>query len=81
MKKFFHAVALLALSALVGIGADYIWQIPHNSDIAIFYMLKIGFIPIPVPVGLFTSPHFWGGLLYVLAGIIALLAVGRLRIK
>ena len=79
MKKVAATLALLAVAFAVGFAARHVWAMPDHSDVTVFRIIMIGFIPIPIPIGFFTSPHFWGGLLYLLAGLIAFAGIGKLR--
>lgn len=80
MKKFAKFAVLLALcAALLAVGY-HIFQIRPDSDVVIFRIVRIWFLPLPLPLGLFTSPHFWGVvvmLLGVAVGASAVKALGR----
>jgi hypothetical protein len=79
MKKWAVMFALLGLSAGIAFGAYWVWQLPSRSDVMLFRVVMVGFIPIPIPIGFLTSPHFWGGLLFILSGFVAWMGVTRLR--
>ena len=66
MKRVLAFLALLGVGGLIIWGGVTIFNIPHESSVAVFYILWVGFIPIPIPIALFTSPHFWGGLVCLL---------------
>jgi hypothetical protein len=79
VKKIAAMVVLVGVAVGVGLLAYKVWGMPHDSNVAIFRIVMIGFIPIPIPVGFLTSPHFWGGLLFLLSGVIAFTGVRQLR--
>lgn len=73
-----RALAFLALlfGGLIIFGGVKIFGMPHESDIALFYIFRIGFIPIPIPVALLTSPHFWGGVICFLGLCLIVCGIG-----
>lgn len=71
MNRFLVVVLFFGLAVGVGFLAANVWGMPHKSNVAIFRVVMIGFIPIPLPVGFLTSPHFWAGLLFLLSGVLA----------
>ena len=79
MKKITATVVLVGIAVGVGFLAYKVWGMPHDSNVVIFRLLMIGFIPIPIPIGFLTSPHFWGGLLFLLAGAIAFAGARQLK--
>ena len=61
-------ILLLVLGSLIIWGGVNVWEIPPKSEIKVFYIVRVGFIPLPLPIGVFKSPKFWGGVLCLLGG-------------
>lgn len=66
MKRVLAFLGLLVVGGLIIWGGVAIFNMPHRSNVAMFYIIWVSFIPIPIPIALFTSPHFWGGLVCLL---------------
>jgi hypothetical protein len=79
MKKVAVMVLLLGVAAGLGFLGAYVWELPHASNVVVFRIVMIGFIPLPIPIGFLSSPHFWGGVLFLLAGVTAFFSVKQLK--
>ena len=70
MKKMLAALLCVLAGGLLIWAGTAVWGIPAKSHAVIFYIVRFGFIPIPLPVGVFTLPTFWGGVLCVAGGVL-----------
>lgn len=75
---FFTLFALLCGAVLIYVGIR-IFCLPHRSTVILFYMLRVGAIPIPIPIGIFKSPHFWGILICIVGFLVALSGLGQTK--
>jgi hypothetical protein len=79
MKRFIIMVVFIVIAVGIAILAYNVWTMPHKSNVAIFRIIMIGFIPLPIPIGLFSSPHFGGGILFMLAFLCAAFGIGQVK--
>lgn len=56
-----------------------VFSLPAASRVMVFRVVWLGILPLPIPVGFFTSPHFWGGLLMVAGGVVVFAALRSRR--
>lgn len=70
------AATLLALLALAVFFAPV-----NTSDVVIWSVVRIGGIPIPLPLGLFTSTRFWGIALFGFALSVGNAGFARLKVR
>jgi hypothetical protein len=71
-KNILKALLFLAIGGLFIWGGTVIWGIPPKSEIRLFYIMKLGIIPIPIPFGVFATPKFWGGLFCLVGGCLSI---------
>ena len=79
MKRLMMFVALSGVAVALSWAALRVLQIPPRSDVVIFYIVRVGIIPLPLPVGLFTMPHFWAIVIALAAMFFAVRALAILR--
>lgn len=79
MKKYVVMLTFLGIATGTALLAHTVWGLPHKSNVAVFRIITVGFIPLPLPIGIFTSPHLGGGLLYGVAFILAAAGFGQLK--
>ena len=64
--------------AIVALGA-WVFRRPHHSDVMLFRVVWVGLLPIPIPLGLFATPHFWGGLIVAAGLVVTTVSLRSLR--
>ena len=43
--------------------------------------MRVGFIPVPIPLGIFTLPQFWGVVVLIGGGLLGFAGVGSFFAK
>lgn len=79
MKRLGVLVVLLTLAAGLFFAAVRVFQMPARSDVAIFYVVRVWFLPLPLPLGLLKTPHFWALVLAIGGIFVGTKAVTALR--
>jgi hypothetical protein len=70
LSRVLRAVALVALGALALWGGIRVFQMPNQSDLSVVFIVRLAFLPIPIPTGFFKSTYFWGGALCLLGAVL-----------
>ena len=71
MRSVAWIAVVLCIAAGIVFAGVKVWQIPSDEEFALFYIVSIGCVPVPIPLGIFTMPKFWGGVLVVLGAVTA----------
>jgi|GEM_PF-5243007 len=63
LKKAMLFLLIFVIGTLIIYGGIKVFSLQNHSKskVALVYWIRIGFLPIPIPIGILNSPRFWEG--------------------